>query len=109
MRSSKPSAPASSAILAIASSRSRRTKRGGEGARARLLHQQRRLALLGDAKPRRDIGLEREEMQQALAEGVDRLDLQAARRLDGAREQAAREAEPGGVGRRRAGLDDCAR
>ena len=83
-----------------------RAKRGGESARARLLHQQRRLALLGDAKPRRDIGLEGKEMQQALAEGVDGVDLQAARRLDGAREQAAREGEAGGVGRRRAGFDD---
>ncbi len=86
-----------------------RIARDGESARARLVHQQRRFALLGDAKSGRDIGLEGKEMKQALAEGVDRLDLQAARRLDGAREQAAREAELSGVGRRRAATDDLLR
>ncbi len=38
----------------------------------------------------RDVGLEREALQQALAERVDRLHLEAAGRLDGDGEQRAR-------------------
>ena len=78
----------------------------GEGERARFGDQRRRLAVIGDREARRDIGLEWEEMQQAFAECVDGLDLQAAGGLDRAREQAAGECEPGRVGLRRAELDD---
>jgi hypothetical protein len=55
---------------------------------------------------RRHVGLEGEEVQQPLAEGVDRLDLEAARRLHGAREETPRQHEVLGVGGRCAGLDD---
>ena len=44
-----------------------------------------------------DASLEREAAQQAGAEGVDRLDLQPARRFDGAGEEAARIAQGGTV------------
>ena len=47
-----------------------------------------------------DVGLERELVQQPLAEGVDGLDLQPARRLQGAREEPAGPASSRGVGRR---------
>ncbi len=42
------------------------------------------------AKLRRHLGLEREAAQQRCAERMDRLDLEPARRLDGAREKPAR-------------------
>jgi hypothetical protein len=61
--------------------------------RGRLRDQLLDLALVEHREARRHVRLERHEMQEALAEGVDGLDLQAARRLDRAREQAAREAQ----------------
>ena len=54
----------------------------------------------------RHIGLEREEMQQSLAEGVDRLDLEAARRFDRVSEEASREGQFGRRTRRRADFRD---
>ena len=49
------------------------------------------LRLVQDGEARRDVGLERDEVQQALAEGVQGLDLEAARRLHRPGEQAAGE------------------
>ena len=54
----------------------------------------------------RDISLEGKEAQQALGEGVQRLNLEAARALDGAREQLPREDEVARTRRVRAALDD---
>ena len=55
-------------------------------------------------EPGRDVALEREQVQQALAEGVDGLDLQPARRLDRAGEQPSRLVERlGSRGQRRHG------
>ncbi len=45
-----------------------------------------------------DIGLQRELVQQRFAEGVDRLDLQAARRFKRACKQTARLGQLGPVG-----------
>ena len=53
--------------------RLREDRRGG------VVAQVRRRALLEDGELGRDVGLEREEMQHALAEGVDGQDLQPAR------------------------------
>ncbi len=53
-----------------------------------------------------DIGLERKEPQQPLGEGVQRLNLEAAGALDGAREQLPREDEVARTRRVRAALDD---
>ena len=66
-------------------------------------------ALLQDAKARRDIGFERKEVQQTLAERVNGLDLEPARRLDRPREQLAREVEVGLRGPGRAGTYDRVR
>ena len=54
----------------------------------------------------RHIGLERKEPEQPLGEGVQGLNLEAARRLDRAREQLPREDEVMGSGRVRAAVDD---
>ena len=53
-------------------------------------------AVLEHRELRRDAGLEREAAQQRVAEGVDRLDLQPARRLERAGEQRAGAVEPVG-------------
>ena len=50
-----------------------------------------RLALVEHLEMPGDIGLERELLQQALAEGMDGLDLQPARRLQGAGEEPPRQ------------------
>ena len=55
---------------------------------------------------RRHVGLEREKVQQPLAEGVDRLDLQPAGRLHRTGEETARGDQVGRRRRRRAGRDD---
>ncbi len=57
---------------------------------ARALQQLRLRRLVGDLEARRRIRLEGKEMQQPFAKGVDGLDLEAARRLDGAREELTR-------------------
>ena len=49
------------------------------------------LALVEHGEARRHVGLERHEVQQPLAEGVDGVDLQSARRLHRAGEERARE------------------
>ncbi|GJE70237.1 hypothetical protein CHKEEEPN_1773 [Methylorubrum podarium] len=54
-----------------------------------------RLVVVEHDEAGRHVGLEREHVQQPLAQGVQRLDLEAPRRLDGAGEQAA--GEPEGV------------
>ena len=46
--------------------------------------------LVEDGEARRHVGFQREALQQALAERVDGLHLEPARRLDGGREQGAR-------------------
>ena len=104
----KPSAPTCAATRAIASA-SAGSLGAGEHARLRLLAQQRRLALVERAEAGGHIGLEREQVQHALAEGVDGLDLQAARRLDDAREQFARQLQIGAARRRRAERRRCRR
>ena len=48
------------------------------------------LAVVEDAELGRDAGLEREAAEKRLAEGVDRLDLEAARGLERPREEGAR-------------------
>ena len=58
---------------------------------------------LDHLKPRGDIGLEREEMQQALAKGMNGLDFQPARGFNGAGKQAAGEHQLLGPGFCRAG------
>ncbi len=67
-----------------------RTRAGAVG---HLLHhlvaQQARGGVVHLGELRRDAGLEREAAQEGRAEGVDRLDLEAARRLDGAGEEGA--------------------
>ena len=73
---------------------------GGDRAIARLVHQLAGLALVDHLEMRRDIGLERKELQKPLAEGVQCLDLEPARRLDRAGEQLPRELELGRSGRR---------
>ena len=50
------------------------------------------LVLVQDRESRRHVGLERHEMQKPLAERVDGVDLEPARRLDRAGKQRAREA-----------------
>ena len=55
------------------------------------------LNIVDDAKACGNIGLERKEMQNPFAEGMDRLDLQSAGRLHGAREKPAREIALRGV------------
>jgi len=57
----------------------------------------------------RDVGLEREEPQQPLCECMQRLNLQAARGLDCAREQLPGEDEVTWSGRVRAAVKDCLR
>ena len=54
-----------------------------------------RLVVVEHDEAGRHVGLEREHVQQPLAQSVQRLDLEAARRLDGAGEQAA--GQPQGV------------
>ena len=73
---------------------------------ARLEHEEASLALVDDLEMRRDIGLERKEPQQPLGEGVQRLDLEPARRLDRAGEQLPSESELRRAWRRRAAVDD---
>ena len=58
----------------------------------RLAQQRRGLGLVHHLEARRHAGLEREALEQGLAEGVDGQDLDAARRIEHAREQPAREA-----------------
>ncbi len=79
---------------------------GGERAVARLLDQLPGLAFVDHLEVRRDIGLEWEELQKPLAEGVQGLDLEPARRLDRAGEQLSRELELGRTGLPGAALDD---
>ena len=74
----------------------------GEGVE-QLLAQGAGLALLDHGELRRDPGLEREAAQERLAEGVDRLDSQAPRGLEGAGEEGAGAGEPLG-GQHRARL-----
>ncbi len=76
---------------------------------ARLEQEPLRVAFVENVEVRRDIRLEREEAQQALGEGVQRLNLEAARALDGAREQLPREDEIARTRRVRAALDNCLR
>ena len=54
------------------------------------LQQRRAVGVVEDGEARRHAGLQREALQQALAERVDGLHLEAARRLDGDGEQRAR-------------------
>src|SRR6202012_5997327 len=51
------------------------------------------LVVLDDAETGGDVRLERKQMQEPLAEGVDRLHLETARRLHRARKQAPRKSE----------------
>ena len=51
------------------------------------------LVLVEHREPRRHVGLERHQMQQPLAESVDGVDLEPARRFDRASKQRAGEAE----------------
>ena len=69
---------------------------GGDQLVEHLLAQRLRLAVVEHGELRRDAGLEREAAQQALAEGVDRLDPEAARRLERAGEERAGAVEAGG-------------
>ena len=64
---------------------------------ARVGQQRSALDIVDDAKTRGNVGLERKEMQNPFAEGVDRLDLQSAGRLHSAREKSAREIALRGV------------
>ena len=74
---------------------------------ARLEHEQPlRFAFVDDLEMRGDVGLERKEPQQSLGEGVQRLNLEAARRLDRAREQLPGEGEIRRAWRGRAAFDD---
>src|SRR5215212_2312983 len=54
--------------------------------------------LVEDGETRHDSRFERKALQQAFAEGVDRLDLQAARNIEGAGEQSAGARERNGAG-----------
>ena len=63
----------------------------GEHVRGRLGDEFGRLALVEHGEARRHVRLERHKVQEALAEGVDRLDLEAAGGLDGAGEEAPRQ------------------
>ena len=63
----------------------------GKHVRGRLGDEFGRLALVEHGEARRHVRLERHKVQEALAEGVDRLDLEAARRLDRAGEEAPRQ------------------
>ena len=78
-------------------------------ATARIRHQGRRLALVHDLEVRRDVGLEREELQQPLAEGVQSLDLEPARRFDRSGEQLPGEGERRRTGPAGAGRDNVLR
>ena len=73
---------------------------------ARLDHQRRGLALVDDLEMGRDVGLEREKLQQPLAEGVQGLDFEAARGFDRAGEQLPGEGERRRPRTRGPGLDD---
>ena len=80
----------------------RERRRAARGQRVEHLGAQRAgLPVVEDAELRRHPGLEREAAQQRLAEGVDRLDLQPAGRLQRAGEEGAGAVEP--VGRQRLG------
>ena len=92
--------------LATVASASRRASRR-VGARQRLdllvlgvAQQGRGLGLVQHLEARRHAGLEREALEQRLAEGVDGEDVDAARRVEHAREQAARQAALLGLRRR---------
>ena len=63
------------------------------------LQQRVALVLVEDGEARRHAGLERKALQQPLAEGVDGLHLEAARRLDGDGEQLPRPLHLGRGGR----------
>ena len=63
----------------------------GEHVRGRLGDEFGRLALVEHGEARRHVRLERHKVQEALAEGVDGLDLEAAGRLDGAGEEPPRQ------------------
>ena len=84
--------------------RQRRPGLGGCRLGQRLVHglfeQGRALLVVENFEARRHAGLERKALQEALAEGVDGLHLEAARRLDGPGEQPA--CVQHHVGRRRA-------
>ena len=69
----------------------RRTGRGKQNVEAQLLQQLRFRRLVEHVEARRDVGLERELMQQLRAEGMDGLHLQAARRLQRRGEQPPRQ------------------
>src|SRR5690606_862832 len=56
---------------------------------AHLAHEFERMTIIENIELRRHIRLEREAPEQTLAESMDRLDFQSARRLDSAREKAA--------------------
>ena len=73
---------------------------------ARLEHEEASLVLVDDLEMRRDIGLERKQPQQTLGEGMQRLNLEPARRLDRAGEQLPRESELRRAWRRRTAFDD---
>ncbi len=61
-------------------------------------HQRRLARVVSHLETRGNVGLEGKQVQQPLAEGVDRLDLQAAGRLYGAGEEPAREQQGLGPG-----------
>ncbi len=69
-------------------------ERQREDGELRLRHQLARFVFLQHGKARGHIGLEGEGLQQARAKPVDRVDAKAAWRLDGAREETTRLAEP---------------
>ena len=71
----------------------------GEHAAPRFRRQRCDLALLDHLEMAGDIGLEGELVQQALAEGVDGLDLEAARRLQRTGEEAAGGGKQPAIGR----------
>ena len=73
---------------------------------ARVGQQRAALDIVDDAKAGGNIGLERKEMQNPFAEGVDRLDLQSAGRFHRAREKSAREIALRGVEPPSGGLFD---
>ena len=73
---------------------------------ARVEHEEASLVLIDDLEMRRDIGLERKKPEQPLGEGVQRLNLEPARRLDRAGEQLPRKGELRRARRSRAAFDD---
>ena len=84
----------------------RRRAQRSERAVPRLEHEEASFVLVDDLEMRGDVGLERKEPEQSFGEGVQRLNLEAARRLDRSGEQLPREGEIRRAWRGRAAFDD---